>query len=636
MNNSNLLTGGICLSLGLTLGVLISRSAKKAKQTTPDASKLKSPPSSPRKTFPSIKSAKILLLVNGNLETASLVATYNAKLSKTHSNVPFGKLYRTTKLDIFSIGDMYVGEEAVVTALCALLSSTSNTNINYNLVILIGSCGALPSQARSIGIGIGDVIASYPTTCFFERRIAAFGEVSKRQGIGETATWEYTKNVAKLTQSDLKESSFTTQVAAVKMASGRSFATDATGIQWMQEMNVTGKDMEAAAAMATCQQFGVPATCLKVVVDLVHDVDADVDVNEDSTNATGTTVTTGTTGNLKQSKHNDVIATYDRHLSECIPILIRTATTFVYRAQEQLERTAKQSLLFTQATLVETSAKVIAIHIAMQEEARPIAKCLGLTSCVLAPFAKHGFMCWTGTFTSETSRKSMPIVMISHGTDHILGLSRVSTQIASLCINVICQTYGSRLACLINCGTAGAMNDKNLQIGSIVVAKSINFIDARGLENRLSKTNTNATDGTTGGTTGGTTDGTTDGTTGGTTDGTLKVWNTINTLITNQISERNSIDVRSGIVGTGSSFDLSPSDLYSLKKLKVDVKEMEAAAVVWTCNRFNIPVVVVKSVTDFVEHIGGHEEFSTNLWGKALVTLSQTMPSVVSIVVENV
>ena len=74
------------------------------------------------------------------------------------------------------------------------------------------------------------------------------------------------------------------------------------------------------------------------------------------------------------------------------------------------------------------------------------------------------------------------------------------------------------------------MNDKNLQIGSIVVAKSINFIDARGLENRLSKTNTNANDGTTGGTTGGTTDGTTDGTTGGTTDGTLKVWNTINTF----------------------------------------------------------------------------------------------------------
>ena len=37
---------------------------------------------------------------------------------------------------------------------------------------------------------------AYPTASFFERRIAGFGNVSKRQGIGETATWAYAAEVA--------------------------------------------------------------------------------------------------------------------------------------------------------------------------------------------------------------------------------------------------------------------------------------------------------------------------------------------------------------------------------------------------------------------------------------------------------
>ena len=88
-------------------------------------------------------------------------------------------------------------------------------------------------------------------------------------------------------------------------------------------------------------------------------------------------------------------------------------------------------------------------------------------------------------------------------------------------------------------------------------------------------------------------------------------------------------------VQTGSSFDLSPTDLLSLHQLKADVKEMEAASVVWTCNQWSVPVVVLKSITDFVEHEEGAEEFSMNLYGKALQSLCAVMPSVVRVVVEE-
>ena len=578
MNAKALLLGmglGVAGSVGLS--VLFARSSK------PGNSSLHSSSST---THP------ILLLVNGHLETMALVNAFHAVESNSPTQLSFGQLYHAANsVTIFSVGNM-VGEESVVTALCALLSS----RLNYSLVILIGSCGAISTQTKSSSstdktellkqqLGIGDVVAAFPTTCYFERRIAAFGPVSKRFGIGETPTWEYTDNVARLTEIDLCQASYPTRVASAKIASGRSFETDSTGIEWMRDMHVTGKDMEAAAAISTCQQFGVPATALKVVVDLVDLVDTE---SESESETTKSGLTTG--GRL-----GDVIAMYDTNLSDCVVTLARTATTFVNRAQEQLERTARQAMLFSQEASFDT-AHVVAIHVAMQEEARPIAASLGLTPTILAPFARHGMMCWNGTF------QQVPIVMVCHGRDHQLGLSRVSTQIATLCVNIICRTYSGRLRALINCGTAGAMNGKGLDIGSIVVANEVKFIDARGLEGRSEHERKDQ----------------------------LHLWREMSELIVKNVN-----NVRSGTVGTGSSFDLSPSDLTSLKQLGADVKEMEAAAVVWTCNRFDVPVVVVKSITDFVEvehDEDGANEFTQNLWGKALQTLSAVMPKVVSVV----
>jgi len=371
----------------------------------------------------------------------------------------------------------------------------------------------------------------------------------------------------------------TTKIVAGKMASGRSFATDETGFQWMKTLQVVAKDMEAAAAVSTCQQFGVPATALKVVVTLVHDATNDV-------------------------KHE-----FDRYRESCIPVLTQTAKTFVHRALAQLDYSKRQLSMFYDTTNLSTSSMggVVAIHVAMNEEARPIATALQLVPTVLAPFAKHGMMCWIGTaVVSGSSNTRISIVMVSHGTDHQLGMSRVSTQIATLCCNIICRTYGKRLRCMINAGTAGAMSGKGLNIGSVVIAKNVTFIDARGVDS-LTKVYRS-----------------------------LHVWKDMSDKILQTLNQEGKPTLMTkAMVGTGSSFDLSPTDLLSLHQLKADVKEMEAASVVWTCNQWSVPVVVLKSITDFVEHEEGAEEFSMNLYGKALESLSAVMPSVVRVVVEE-
>ena len=189
-------------------------------------------------------------------------------------------------------------------------------------------------------------------------------------------TWEYTDIVAKLTAEDLRVAAFPVRVIGAKIASGRSFETDATGIQWMHDMDVTGKDMEAAGVLSTCRQFGVAATALKVVVDLVADE-----------------------GTLSSSKC-DVMTAYDQNLPRCVATLTRAATVFVHRAQEQLQRAARQAMLFQQATRADPSSApdVIAIHVAMSKLAwSKVWDCSKQCWRRLSP----GFSCWTGMFQQK-------------------------------------------------------------------------------------------------------------------------------------------------------------------------------------------------------------------------------------------
>ena len=69
-----------------------------------------------------------------------------------------------------------------------------------------------------------------------------------------------------------------------------------------------------------------------------------------------------------------------------------------------------------------------------------------------------------------------------------------------------------------------------------------------------------------------------------------------------------------GVVSTSDSLDATPLDLQLMAGEGASVKEMEAAAVAWTCQQLGVPFVALKGITDLVD--GAHAtrgEFESNL-----------------------
>lgn len=69
-----------------------------------------------------------------------------------------------------------------------------------------------------------------------------------------------------------------------------------------------------------------------------------------------------------------------------------------------------------------------------------------------------------------------------------------------------------------------------------------------------------------------------------------------------------------GKVTTGSSLDMQPCDLDIITANGGELKDMEGAAVAFVCSLFNVPILLVKSVTDLCDSgAETYEEFSRNL-----------------------
>lgn len=62
-----------------------------------------------------------------------------------------------------------------------------------------------------------------------------------------------------------------------------------------------------------------------------------------------------------------------------------------------------------------------------------------------------------------------------------------------------------------------------------------------------------------------------------------------------------------GKVTTGSSLDMQPCDLQIIEENHGELKDMEGAAVAFVCSLFNVPILLVKSVTDLCD--SGAETF---------------------------
>ena len=92
------------------------------------------------------------------------------------------------------------------------------------------------------------------------------------------------------------------------------------------------------------------------------------------------------------------------------------------------------------------------------------------------------------------------------------------------------------------------------------------------------------------------------------------------------------IGAKEGICTTGNSLDMHDVDELHIKKNGASVKDMEAAAIGWAAELFNMPHFGVKVVTDIVDGSKPtQEEFFENL-GKAAESLQSTLPKVIEYV----
>lgn len=61
------------------------------------------------------------------------------------------------------------------------------------------------------------------------------------------------------------------------------------------------------------------------------------------------------------------------------------------------------------------------------------------------------------------------------------------------------------------------------------------------------------------------------------------------------------LNLKQGVVSSGNSLDETPKDREMMLKQNTSVKDMEAAAVAWICNIYDIPFIGLKVVTDLVD-----------------------------------
>ena len=89
------------------------------------------------------------------------------------------------------------------------------------------------------------------------------------------------------------------------------------------------------------------------------------------------------------------------------------------------------------------------------------------------------------------------------------------------------------------------------------------------------------------------------------------------------------LGLKCGVVSTGDSLDCTTEDLARMQALESSVKEMEAASIAWVCEHRRIPLVLVKAITDLVDHPASVTEQFTANYALAVHRLAEVLRAVV-------
>jgi len=248
------------------------------------------------------------------------------------------------------------------------------------------------------------------------------------------------------------------------------------------------------------------------------------------------------------------------------------------------------------ATLESGKIKNIVIAVAMEAEASPFVSHLSLEKDDSFFPAKLPFKAFVGT------HESCQLTVVTNGKDAVYGtgVDNVGTVPAALASYLALQKLNGEADLLINAGTCGGFKRKGAKIGDVFLTTASANHDRRiQIPDFVSY-------------------------------GIGKLDNTdVSTLA-------KTLHFKTGICTTGNSLDKHDVDELYMKENDASVKDMEAAAIAWSCDLHGTPHFGVKVVTDIVDgDIPSHDEFLANLQ-TAAESLQTALPKVIEYMCANV
>lgn len=233
--------------------------------------------------------------------------------------------------------------------------------------------------------------------------------------------------------------------------------------------------------------------------------------------------------------------------------------------------------------------KNVLVVIAMEAEAAPFVEYLSLKEDESFFPPQVPFKAFSGTYNECT------VNVVTNGKDevHGTGVDNCGTVPASLVTFLSLQKLEGHVDLLINAGTCGGFKSKGAEIGDVFLTTAAANHDRRIPIPQFD----------------------------------LYGIGRIETVAAKQLAVE--INAKMGVCTTGNSLDMHDIDEVHMKSNDASVKDMECAAISWSCSLFKTPHFGVKVVTDIVD--GDRptaDEFLENL-GAAAKKLQETLPTVI-------
>jgi len=245
----------------------------------------------------------------------------------------------------------------------------------------------------------------------------------------------------------------------------------------------------------------------------------------------------------------------------------------------------------------------IVIAIAMEAEASPFVNHLDLQPDTAFFPTETPFQAFRG------KRNSCGLTVITNGKDTVTktGVDNVGTVPASLATFLSLQKLkdgGDSADLLINAGTCGGFKRKGAEIGDVFLTTAVANHDRRIAIPGFDK---------------------------------YGIGRIESASVENLASH---LDAKLGVCTTGNSLDFTEVDSRHMSEndasfSNVSVKDMEAAAIAWSAEMFDVPHFGVKVVTDIVDgDKPTDEEFMSNL-ASASIALQGTLPKIIDFICDK-